>query len=126
MDDETREMLKRLLTVMEATRADVQTLAARMDAQDGFNTRQDGFNTRQDGFNTRQDGFNTRQDGFNARQEAFNARQEAFNAKIERELADVKSEVKFQAGVINARMDEQGRILAAMIPTRLAAVPAAE
>jgi hypothetical protein len=91
MDDETREMLKRLLTVMEATRADVQTLAARMDAQDGFNTRQ-----------------------------------EAFNVKIERELADVKSEVKFQAGVINARLDEQGRILAAMIPTRLAAVPAAE
>jgi hypothetical protein len=105
MDDETREMLKRLLTVMEATRTDVQTLAARMDAQDGFNTRQDGFN---------------------ARQEAFNARQEAFNAKMERELADVKSEVKFQAGVINARLDEQGRILAAMIPTRLAAVPAAE
>jgi flagellar biosynthesis/type III secretory pathway protein FliH len=112
MDDETREMLKRLLTVMEATRADVQTLAMRMDAQDGFNARQEAFNARQE--------------AFNARQEAFNARQEAFNAKIERELADVKSEVKFQAGVINARLDEQGRILAAMIPTRLAAVPAAE
>jgi hypothetical protein len=91
MDDETREMLKRLLTVVEATRTDVQALASRMDAQ-----------------------------------EAFSARQEAFNARIERELADVKSEVKFQAGVINARLDEQGRILAAMIPTRLAAVPAAE
>lgn len=84
MDDETREMLKQLLTVVVATRTDVQALAARMDGHD------------------------------------------ARFAKLEQELADVKSEVKFQAGVINARLDEQGRILAAMIPTRLAAVPAAE
>lgn len=62
------------------------------------------------------------QDGFNAKQEAFNAKQEAHNARVERELYEIKTDIK----VINARLDEQGRVLTAMIPTRLAAVPAAE
>lgn len=54
--------------------------------------------------------------------DAFNARQEAHNARVEKELYEIKTDIK----VINARLDEQGRVLTAMIPTRLAAVPAAE
>lgn len=94
MDDEIKTMFRQLLTVTEATRAEVRALVARADAQDGFN----------------------------AKQEAFNARQEAHNARVEKELYEIKTDIK----VINARLDEQGRVLTAMIPTRLAAVPAAE
>lgn len=101
MDDEIKTMFRQLLTVTEATRAEVRALVARADAQDGFNTRQEAFNTRQ---------------------EAFNAKQEAHNARVEKELYEIKTDIK----VINARLDEQGRVLTAMIPTRLAAVPAAE
>lgn len=101
MDDEIKTMFKQLLTVTEATRAEVRALVARADAQDGFNTRQEAFN---------------------AKQEAFNAKQEAHNARVEKELYEIKTDIK----VINARLDEQGRVLTAMIPTRLAAVPAAE
>lgn len=108
MDDEIKTMFRQLLTVTEATRAEVRALVARADAQDGFNTRQEAFNTRQE--------------AFNARQEAFNAKQEAHNARVEKELYEIKTDIK----VINARLDEQGRVLTAMIPTRLAAVPAAE
>lgn len=101
MDDEIKTMFKQLLTVTEATRAEVRALVARADAQDGFNAKQEAFNTRQ---------------------EAFNAKQEVHNARVERELYEIKTDIK----VINARLDEQGRVLTAMIPTRLAAVPAAE
>lgn len=101
MDDEIKTMFKQLLLVTEATRADVRALMVRADAQDGFNAKQEAFN---------------------AKQEAFNAKQEAHNARVERELYEIKTDIK----VINARLDEQGRVLTAMIPTRLAAVPAAE
>ena len=87
MDDEIKTMFRQLLTVTEATRAEVRALTVRADAQD-----------------------------------AFNAKQEAHNARVERELYEIKTDIK----VINARLDEQGRGLTAMIPTRLAAVPAAE
>lgn len=101
MNDEIKTMFKQLLLVTEATRADVRALMVRADAQDGFNAKQEAFN---------------------AKQEAFNAKQEAHNARVERELYEIKTDIK----VINARLDEQGRVLTAMIPTRLAAVPAAE
>lgn len=101
MDDDIKTMFKQLLLVTEATRADVRALMVRADAQDGFNAKQEAFN---------------------AKQEAFNAKQEAHNARVERELYEIKTDIK----VINARLDEQGRVLTAMIPTRLAAVPAAE
>lgn len=55
-------------------------------------------------------------------QDGFNTRQEAHNARVEKELYEIKTDIK----IINARLDEQGRVLTAMIPTRLAAVPAAE
>lgn len=108
MDDEIKTMFKQLLLVTEATRADVRALMVRADAQDGFNAKQEAFNAKQE--------------AFNAKQEAFNAKQEAHNARVERELYEIKTDIK----VINARLDEQGRVLTAMIPTRLAAVPAAE
>lgn len=61
-------------------------------------------------------------DASNAKRDGFNAKQEAHNARVEKELYEIKTDIK----VINARLDEQGRVLTAMIPTRLAAVPAAE
>lgn len=39
--------------------------------------------------------------------------------------ARLNAKIEVEARVINARLDEQGRILAAMIPTTLAAVPPA-
>ncbi len=39
--------------------------------------------------------------------------------------AELTLRIDTEARVINARLDEQGRILAAMIPTRIAAVPPA-
>lgn len=101
MDDEIRSMFKQLLAIAEETRAEVRELVERGEARDASNAKQEAFNTRQ---------------------EAFNAKQEAHNARVERELYEIKTDIK----VINARLDEQGRVLTAMIPTRLAAVPAAE
>jgi hypothetical protein len=53
----------------------------------------------------------------------LDAKIDEVRADLKAGIARVESKVDVEARVINARLDEQGRILAAMVPTRLAAVP---
>lgn len=61
--------------------------------------------------------------------EAFAKKEDLVGLATKKDLEQVKAELEakidVESRVINARLDEQGRILAAMIPTRIAAVPPA-
>lgn len=57
------------------------------------------------------------------RVDSLEAKLEAVRTELKADIARVETKLDTEARVLNARLDEQRSILAALVPTRLAAVP---
>ncbi|WP_298374889.1 hypothetical protein [Azospirillum sp.] len=106
MSAESKELLAHIVSLLEALTKDVADLKV---GQTTMATRIDRLEAGQ------------------AKLEEGQARLEAGQAKLEAGLAKLEAghvDLKTGQAVLSARLDEQRSILAAMVPTRLAAIPA--
>lgn len=106
MSAESKELLAHIVSMLEALTKEVADLKV---GQTTMATRLDKLEAGQ------------------AKLEEGQARLEAGQAKLEVGLAKLEAghvDLKTGQAVLSARLDEQRSILAAMVPTRLAAIPA--
>lgn len=113
MSAESKELLAHIVSMLEALTKEVADLKV---GQTTMATRLDKLEAGQ-----------AKLEAGQAKLEEGQARLEAGQAKLEAGLAKLEAghvDLKTGQAVLSARLDEQRSILAAMVPTRLAAIPA--
>jgi hypothetical protein len=117
-DDDVKALLKQIVDFLPtlATKADLTAL------DDKLSARIDGV--RAD-LTALDDKLSARIDGVRADLTALDDKLSARIDGVKAELARLETRTDTGFQVVNARLDEQGRVITALIPTHLAAVPAA-